>query len=263
MHVGWVGLGSIGTNMVAQALAAGHQVTAYARGKGLAAAEAAGAKATSDYAALAAQSDILGVCVFSDAQLRELLFDGGALAALRPGAILVIHTTGAPDQAQDIGRRAPPGVAVLDATFSGGPVQVLAGELTLMIGGEAEAIDRARPLLQTYANRIHHVGALGQGQKLKLLNNLVFAANVQHAAEILKIAEQQGFETWEAARIIQDCSGASFAMAMFQARAPSSRVLVGVGPYMEKDVAVAASNAAAAGIDFAAFASTADYFRKA
>jgi 3-hydroxyisobutyrate dehydrogenase len=262
MRIGWVGLGGIGTNMVLQALKAGHEVVVYGRGKGLAEVQAAGASVASDYAAVAAQADALGLCVFSDAQLREVLFDGGALAALKPGAVVVIHTTGAPDQAREIAARAPQGVAVLDATFSGGPAQVLERALTLMVGGEAEALDRVRPLVETYAGKIHHVGELGRGQVIKLLNNLIFAANVQHAAEMLKLAEGQGFDSWQAARIIQDCSGASFAMGMFQAQAPAERMLAAVGPYLEKDVATAAASAASSGIDFAAFASTADYFRK-
>jgi 3-hydroxyisobutyrate dehydrogenase len=262
MNIGWVGLGNIGTGMVKQALAAGHQVTAYARGAGLGEVQAAGAKTSADHAAVAAQSDILGLCVFSDAQLREVLFDGGALAAMRSGAVVAIHTTGAPGLAREIGARAPVGVGVLDATFSGGAVQVAAGELVLMVGGEADAIDRARPLLETYANKIHHVGPLGQGQTLKLLNNLLFAANLQYAAEILKIAEQQGLKSWEVARIIQDCSGASYSMGLFQAQAPVAQMLAATKPYMEKDVATAASVAAEAGIDFAAFAPTVRYFEK-
>jgi 3-hydroxyisobutyrate dehydrogenase len=262
MHIGWVGLGSIGAGMVTQALKAGLQVTVYARGQGLEQVEAAGAAVSSDYAALAAECDVLGLCVFSDAQLREVLFEGGALSAMRPGTVVAIHTTGSPDLAREIGARAPEGVSVLDATFSGGPAQVAAGELTLMVGGEAEGLERARPLLEIYANKIHHVGALGKGQTIKLLNNLIFASNVQHAAEVLATAEQQGFDTWQAARIFQDCSGSSFAMGMFQAQAPSSRVLTGVKPYLQKDVATAVSSAAAAGIDLGAFASTADYYRK-
>lgn len=262
MNIGWVGLGGIGTGMVVRALAGGHKVTAYARGAGLAEAQAAGAQISTDYTALAAGSDVLGLCVFSDAQLCEVLFDGGALAALRPGAVLAIHTTGAPDLAHEIGARAPAGVSVLDATFSGGPVQARAAELVLIVGGESEAVARARALFDCYASKIHHVGALGQGQTLKLWNNLIFAANLHYAAELLKIAEQHGCDPWEVAGIIQDCSGASFAMDLFKAQAPVSRMLEYARPYVEKDVAAAVSSAAAAGIAIDAFAPTVAYFRK-
>ncbi len=260
MQIGWVGLGSIGTGMAKQALAAGHNVTVYARGRGLPELSAAGATSSDDYTAIAAQSDILGLCVYSDPQLREVLF-AGALAAMRPGAILVIHTTGSPALAREIGALAPAGVSVIDATFSGGPVEVAAGTLTLITGGEAAAIERARPLIGTYGGTIHHVGPLGHGQMVKLLNNLLFASNVQSAAQILRMAEQQQLDTQLIARIIQDCSGASFAAKLFGGA--SIDAIDGITrPYLEKDVATALSSARQAGIDTTAFAATEAYFAK-
>ena len=261
MKVGWIGLGEIGAGMVVRALAAGHEVTAFARGAGLPKAQAAGALTSSDYKALAAASEVLGICVFSDAQLADVLFEQGALAALKPGAVLAIHTTGSPKLAQEIGARAPDGVGVLDATFSGGPAEVEKGDLTLMVGGSVEALERARPVLATYCARIHHVGGLGQGQTIKLLNNLLFSANLHLASEALRMAEQQGFKPWEAARIIQQCSGRSMAMGLFEREAPVEAMLGSVRPYMEKDVTTAAKSAAEAGFDLSAFASTVDFFK--
>ena len=261
MKIGWVGLGSIGTGMAKQALAAGYAVTVYARGAGLADAEAAGAVTAKDYAEIAARSDILGICVYSDAQLREVLFEGGALAAARPGTIVAIHTTGSPELAREIGTRAPGGVAVLDATFSGGPTEVAAGTLALMVGGEAEALDRARPLFETYAGKMYHIGPLGHGQMLKLLNNLLFAANIQNAVEILRVAERQGLDTATSARILQDCSGASYASALFQ-HAPIDALLGVTRPYLEKDVATALASARDSGIDVSPFVSTEAFFAK-
>ena len=249
--------------MVMRVLGAGHDVTVYARGKGLAEVQAAGAAVCSDYATLATGCELLGLCVFSDAQLRSVLFDEGMLAAMRPRSILFMHTTGAPDLAREIGAKAPAGVAVLDATFSGSPANVLAGELVLMVGGEAEAINRARPLLQTYAKHIHHVGPLGHGQMLKLLNNLLFATNLKNAAELLRIAEAQGFVPREVADVIQTCSGGSYAMRSFQSNRSLADALAASRPYIKKDVATVASSAAKAGIDIGGFTQTVDYFRSA
>ena len=248
--------------MVTQALQAGHEVTVFARGQGLDTAKAAGATPCSDYKTLVTGCDVLGLCLFSDAQLRSVLLDEGALAAMRPGSILAIHTTGAPDVAREIGAKAPTDVAVLDATFSGGPANVLAGDLTLMIGGEANAIERARPLFQCYAKEMFHLGPLGHGQMMKLLNNLLFAANLRSAAELLKVAEAQGFVTQEVAKVIQACSGASYAMRSFQNNASVADALSRSRPYLEKDVATVASSAANMGIDIGAFAQTVEYFRK-
>ena len=161
-----------------------------------------GANLMSDYRALAASSRVLAVCLFSDHQVRSVLFDEGALAALPPGSMLVIHTTGSPELAREIGAKAPAGVAVLDATFSGGAAAVLAGELTVMVGGQVTAVEQARPLFTAYSQNIFHVGSLGSGQVVKLLNNLLFATNIMNAAEILKIAQAMGFQSSEVAGVI-------------------------------------------------------------
>lgn len=260
MKIGWIGLGAIGAEMARRLLAAGHEVTVYPRGRGLAEVRAAGAATCDDYAALAAGSELLGVCVYNDAQVREVLFDAGALAALKPGAVLANHTTGSPALAREIGDRAPSGVGVLDATFSGGPAEVAAGRLTIMAGGEAGALAKAQAALEAYAGQIHHVGALGLGQTLKLLNNLLFATNQMNAALMLQLAQAQGFDTATAARVLQGCSGASFALGLFQRPAPVAAVLAGSRLYLEKDVAAAARAAADAGLDLGAFAETLAYF---
>lgn len=262
MKIGWIGLGAIGAQMAKRLLAAGHEVTAYARGVGLPDVEAAGATVSLDYAQVAAGRDLLLICLFNDAQVREVLFDRGALASVSPGAVVVIHTTGSPELAHEVSRRSPDGVSVVDATFSGGPHDVARGELTVMVGGEAEAIGRARPALETYARQIHHVGPLGHAQRLKLLNNLLFATNMMNAAELLQLAERQGFEPAVVAQVLQACSGASFALGLFQKPAPPAAVLAATRPYLEKDVATALASAAEGGMDVSTFEATAAYFRK-
>jgi 3-hydroxyisobutyrate dehydrogenase-like beta-hydroxyacid dehydrogenase len=265
MNIGWIGLGGIGKEMAKRLLGAGYPVTVYTRGQGLAEAKAAGAATSSSYAEIAAASDLFILCVYSDAQLREVLYDGGALAALKPGAVVAIHTTGSPALARELGERAPAGVKVLDATFSGGAADVVAARLTLIVGGEAEVLERARPALATYANHIHHVGPLGAGQTLKLLNNLLFSANLMNTTETLRLAEQQGFDTAEVARVFQTCSGGSFAINLFlprpQGSPPMAAVVASARPYLEKDVAAAVAAADDAGLDISAFASTVDYYR--
>lgn len=260
MKVGWIGLGSVGAQMVASVLAGGHEVTAYARGAGQEAAGAGGARLIKDYRAVAADCDVLGVCVFSDAQLRESLIDSGALAAMRPGAVLAVHTTGSPKLARELGELAPEGVEVLDACFSGSSDDARQGDLTLMVGGSAEALERARPVLSAYGRNIHLLGPLGSGQTLKLLNNLLFATNLKHAAEIVGIAEAQGLDPKISAKVIQASSGASMTMGLFLNSPPES-VLKGVRHYMVKDVQAAEVAARDSGLDLSSFAAVLDYFR--
>jgi 3-hydroxyisobutyrate dehydrogenase-like beta-hydroxyacid dehydrogenase len=260
MNIGWVGLGTIGTLMVKRLLEAGEQVTVYSRGAGLAEAKALGAQDSADYAAVAGKCDLLILCLYDDTQVRSVLFDHGALNALKSGSILAIHTTGSPDLAREVAVKAPSGVGVLDATFSGSPADVAAGRLTLMAGGAPEVLDRARSAFVAYAQHIYHVGPLGHAQLLKLLNNLLFATNLMDAVELLGLAERYGFETQTVAQVLQTCSGGSFAMRLFQA-APVSTILNASRRYLEKDVATALSAAKDAGIDIRVFGATTDYFR--
>lgn len=260
MKVGWIGLGSIGANMAAQVLGAGHELVAYARGAGQAEVAGRGGRLVPDYLEVAAGCDVLGVCVFSDAQLREALIESGALAAMRPGAVLAIHTTGSPQLARELGERAPAGVEVLDACFSGGAAETVKGELTLMVGGKAQALDAARPVLSTYADRINLVGPLGAGQTLKLLNNLVFATNVKNAAELIAAAQGQGLDPIESAKVIQQSSGASYALGLFT-NAPPEQMLKAVWHYMVKDVAAAQAAAKDSGVDLSGFAAVLDFYR--
>ena len=260
MKIGWVGLGMIGTAMVRRLLGAGFSVTVYQRGQGLDEVKSRGARTDQDYASLASGSDLLVLCVYSDAQLREVLLDGGALAAMPGGSIVAIHTTGSPALMRELAAAAPPGVQVLDVTFSGGPHDVEAAGLTLMVGGDEAALERARGALQTYARTINHLGPVGSGQIVKLINNLLFATNLMNAANALSLVQAQGFDGAAIARIIGTCSGASYAMARFEAPLPMSSLLERVRPYLEKDVAVAMTAAAASGLDTTAFADTARYF---
>jgi 3-hydroxyisobutyrate dehydrogenase len=261
VRIGWIGLGGIGTEMVKRLLGGGYAVKVYERGQGLAELRNAGAPTSPNYAELAAESDLLILCVYSDAQLQEVLFDGGALAALRPGSIVAMHTTGSPELAQEIGARAPAGVSVLDATFSGAIPGVRAGTITIMAGGEADALDRARPALSTYASHIHHVGPLGNGQKVKLLNNLLLAANLMQAVEAMRIAEKWGLEAWQVAKVLETCSGASFALNFCKPDRPIDAALEGAWPYLVKDVAVVAETARRSGLDMTPFAPTVGFYK--
>jgi 3-hydroxyisobutyrate dehydrogenase-like beta-hydroxyacid dehydrogenase len=260
MKIGWIGLGKIGTAMVLQLRAAGHDVTVYARGQGLEQARAAGAAVSDDYATIAAASGLLGLCLFHDDQVRDVLFGGGALAALPAGAILVNHTTGSPLLAQEIAEHAPDGVATIDAAFSGGETTIEAGKLLVMAGGPAEAVERARSALSAYAGTIVPLGGPGQGQTVKLLNNLLFASNLHNASSLLRIAQQQGLDPADVAKIIGLGSGGSFALRSFESGSSIDDTLARSRPYLVKDVGTLGRTAADAAIDISAFAATLSFF---
>lgn len=260
MNIGFIGLGEIGTEMVKRLCGADFPVTVYPRGTGLADARQAGATECANYAALAAESDALIVIVFNDDQLRDILFGQGALAAMRPGSVLAVHVTGSPALRGEIQQRAPQGVDVLDATFSGSVSAVRKGVLTLIVGGAADTLERLRPMFSAYASNIFHVGKLGDAQVLKLLNNLVLAANMMNAAELLKVGESYGLDPKTVASVLQTCSGASTAMGIFAQR-EIDEAMESAGKYMAKDIKEAVAAAGDVGLDLVAFGETIDYWR--
>ena len=259
MQIGWSGLGDIGLQMVKRLLAGGQGVTVFNRGQGLQEAMNLGAGVCGDYRELATASDLLVLCVFSEAQVKDVLFDHGALTAMRPGSILANHTTGSPALAREIGDRAPAGVTVLDATFSGSPQDVADGRIAVMCGGAEQGFNRVKHVFASYARTVRHVGPLGHAQTVKLANNLLFATNLMYAGEAMRMIEDQGLEPRNTAEIIQECSGGSYAMGMF-ASPNGPRILDLCRPYLEKDVAAARAAAEDAGLDIRSFLPAIEYW---
>jgi 3-hydroxyisobutyrate dehydrogenase-like beta-hydroxyacid dehydrogenase len=129
-------------------------------------------------ATITAKADVVCVCVFSDEQVTDVCLGDGLLDAMPAGSVLVVHTTGSPATVRSLEKRAPRGVGVIDCPVSGGPHDIAAGAITLLAGGAAEHVERAAPVLKAYGDPILHVGPLGAGQAVKLVNNAVFAASI-------------------------------------------------------------------------------------
>ena len=127
---------------------------------------------------------------------------------------------------------------IIDAPGSGGPAQVAAGALTLFVGGETEVVDRCRPLFESYASHVVHFGPLGSGQKVKLLNNLLFGAQVQLALEMSRLADDFGLDAREVAGTLHTCSGASYATDLVAAMG-ATNLITSAGRFIKKDVITA------------------------
>ncbi|TAL00435.1 MAG: NAD(P)-dependent oxidoreductase [Rhodospirillaceae bacterium] len=250
MRIGWIGLGAMGLGMARCAARAGHQLVGHTRGRlEHQALVTDGGALSGDLDAVVDGAEVVCVNVFSAAQVRSLLYDDGVLAKLAPGTVLVLHTTSDPVLARQLAAGAPRMVEVVDAAFSGSPEQAAAGALTMMVGGSPNVVTRLRPLLDTYAAFIRHVGATGTGMQLKLLNNLLFAAQVRLAAETYRIAATEGFAMETVTDVLSRCSGASRALGIVGRDGRVARNLDGMRVYIEKDVAAAIDSAHAAGID--------------
>ncbi len=197
---------------------------------------------------LAASVDLLIVCLFSDAELRSLMLEEGTLAAMRPGSVVATHVTGSPDLIVELADSAPEGVSVLDMPISGGPGDIEAGHLTILAGGPEEVIERVRPAFSTYGDPIIRVGGLGDAMRVKLVNNLLFTANLRMALDAARLARAMGVDAPELARVLKHCSGDSFALRNFEHGDPDPTAR-GARPFLMKDVAVVREVAAAMDLD--------------
>jgi 3-hydroxyisobutyrate dehydrogenase len=118
----------------------------------------------------------------------------GVLAGAEPGTLLLEMSTGPPDLARRIATESAGRLDVLDAPVSGGPRGAEDGTLTIMVGGSAETLERARPVLEHLGSAIVHTGGHGSGQAAKLCNNLVAGATMAALAEVCAIAEREGLD---------------------------------------------------------------------
>jgi len=250
MRIGFVGAGRMGRPMVTRLLAAGHEVRVLARSPdrrtgitGL------GAVAAPDLEAVAAHADAVVVCVFTDDQVREVCLDGGLAQAMPPGSVLIVHTTGSPDTATALAAAAPDDVLVADAPLSGGPHDIAAGRLTVMIGGDDTTVTRARPVLSAYADPIVHVGPLGAGHRVKLVNNALFTAQIGLIAEAVRLAADLGVPESALMSALPHASSSSRALAGVAARGSVAEFRSSVGDFVRKDVAVARALAAGLGVE--------------
>ena len=247
MKVGFVGAGRIGAPMVRRLVDAGHDVRALGRSDEARSAVAElGATAVAELADVAAQADVVAVCVFTDDQVKAICVDDGLLAAMPSGAVLVLHTTGNPRTAESIAAHAPH-VHVVDAAVSGGPHDVAAGRITLFVGGDDDVVTRVRPVLSAYGDPVLHVGPVGAGQKVKLVNNVMFAAQLGLIAEGVRFANGLGIEEAALLSALAHGSGRSHALGMVANAGSVGTFIDGVGEFIGKDVAVARATAAELG----------------
>ena len=248
LKIGFIGVGHMGRPMVERLIGAGWPIEVYVRRPHVRAELSASGIALADSAAeLAARADLIVLCLFSDAQVAAVMHDGGVLGAMRPGSVLVSHVTGSPELSKALQAAAPAGVHVLDVAISGTEDHIRAGQLTLLVGGDPATVQRVRPALQAYGNPILEVGGLGDGQRIKLINNLLFTVHLRTAVAAATLGTEMGVAPAELARIVAQCSGDSFALQMFQHIDPTV-MEAAAKPYLVKDVGVIREVASSLGI---------------
>lgn len=213
LRVGFIGLGDQGEPM-AECLAQSSRCQLFVHARRPTQAEsvlAAGAHWAASIGELAGGSDVLSICVSDDAAVRDVV--RVALPALGAGAVIVIHSTIAPEtcRALEADARAL-GVDVVDAPVSGGAQRARDGRLTIFVGGEASVVERVRPAIEPFAGAIFHVGSVGAGQTLKLVNNYLFAAHREIAQQATSVLTALGLDVRTSASAIALSTGASECM---------------------------------------------------
>jgi 3-hydroxyisobutyrate dehydrogenase-like beta-hydroxyacid dehydrogenase len=241
----------MGGPMVRRLVEAGHEVRALGRSvEKRRAVRELGAQPVTDLADVGADVDVVVVCVFTDEQVQQVCLESVLLPTMPSGALLIIHTTGSPRTAQAIAVEARTrGVEVLDAPVSGGPHDIAAGNVTLFVGGSDDAVERARPVLASYGEPILHVGPIGAGQAVKLVNNTLFAAQIGLLRDAVRLGDRLGVEEQRLLEAIGHGSAASRVANIVGARGSVDAFIDMVGEFVGKDVAVVRKTAAELGSD--------------
>jgi 3-hydroxyisobutyrate dehydrogenase len=233
--VGVVGLGNMGGRIARRLADGGEDVLGFDLDASRAA--AAGARPAGSLAELASAADVV-LLSLPDSPAIEAVVDE-LEDHLRDGQVVVDLSTAAPASTVAIHERlAARGVAYVDAGLSGGAAAAEAGTLTIMAGGEAQALDAARPVLARFAATVHHMGASGSGHVAKLINNFLNAISLAATAEAMVAARKAGLDLRQLLEVINASSGVNFATLNRFPRIVEGDYLEGglTGDLMAKDV---------------------------
>ncbi|HLH13283.1 MAG TPA: NAD(P)-dependent oxidoreductase [Solirubrobacteraceae bacterium] len=264
-RVGFLGLGIMGSRMAANLARAGHELTVWTHTPGKAerwAAAQAGAVGVAEVPAqVAERSDVVVSMVVDGEQVASVLLgEDGVAQGARDDLLCVDMSTIGPREARRIGAAlGEHGVEMLDAPVTGSAPRAQDGTLTIMVGGSAEGFSRARPLLDAMGRLVVHVGELGQGQMLKVINNSLGAANAAALAEALLVAQATGVDLDALVQVTSAGSGASAQLELKSApmRSHDYTPLFKTA-HMLKDVRLCLEEAQAAGVPFPAAAHARD-----
>jgi 3-hydroxyisobutyrate dehydrogenase-like beta-hydroxyacid dehydrogenase len=262
-RVGFVGLGIMGSRMAANLARAGHELTVFNRTRATADAWAAehGGTVAASPADVGAASDVVISMVVDGDQVREVLLgDEGVAQGASAGTLCVDMSTIAPAQTRAIGAQLHDrGLALLDAPVTGSSPKAQDGTLTIMVGGRSEDFARAEPLFEVMGELVVHVGPLGHGETVKLINNAVAAANATTVAEALLVGQTTGVDLDALVKVMGKGSGGS---AMLELKAGAMRdhdyTTLFKLEHMLKDVRLCLAEAQSANVPFPAAARARD-----
>ena len=254
MKVAFIGLGVMGYPMAGHVLRAGLEICVFNRNAARAEqwyAEYGGDMAPTP-AEAAKNADVVLVCVGNDDDVRAVVLgQNGALAAMKPGAILVDHTTASAELARELaGVAQQQGKQFLDAPVSGGQAGAENGALTVMTGGDQSAYDLAKPVIDCYSRFSKLLGPAGHGQLAKMVNQICIAGVVQGLAEGLSFAMKAGLEGEALIETISKGAAGSWQMEnRYQTMLQDQYEFGFAVDWMRKDLGIALAEAAKNGAE--------------
>jgi 3-hydroxyisobutyrate dehydrogenase-like beta-hydroxyacid dehydrogenase len=211
-RIGFVGLGNIGFPMCRRLLESGYEVLAYdANPEAVSRLEDTPAEPADSLKALAAADVVLLSLPGSDVVEEVVLGEGGLAEGLSSGKVLIDTSSSRPSSTRDLAKKlAESGVEMLDAPVSGGVLRAEEGMLAVMVGGREEVFERWREVLESFGEKIFHVGDHGAGHLVKSLNNLLSATTLASAAEAVILAEKAGVAPEALLEVINAGNGRSY-----------------------------------------------------
>lgn len=214
--VAFIGLGVMGYPMAGHLAKAGHEVTVYNRTVAKAAAwqQQYGGYTADTPAAAASGADFVFCCVGNDDDLRTVTTgDNGAFSTVAPGAVFIDNTTTSADVARELSALAvQKGFSFLDAPVSGGQAGAQNRMLTVMVGGNQAAFDRALPVIDAYAAKVELMGPSGYGQLTKMVNQICIAGLVQSLSEAIHFGKRAGLDIEKVMAVISKGAAQSWQM---------------------------------------------------
>lgn len=221
LRAGFIGLGAMGSGMAASLLRAGIDVRGYdINSAAIQRLTDAGGTAASSPADAAKDANVLVLMVLNSEQADLSLFgEHGAVAALAPGAIVMLCSTVAPSYVRDLAQRlAAHDIPLIDAPVSGGTARAAEGKLSIMASGSPAAFERAAPYLNAMAENLYRMGdEPGQGATMKLVNQILAGIHIAAAAEAIAFGSKAGIDPNRIFEVISNSAGASW---IFQNRVP-------------------------------------------
>lgn len=249
--IGYIGLGIMGRPMAANLAKAGYPLIVYNRNRAKAEAMASdGIRVASSPAEVASQTSTILVNVTDSAAVEQVVAGpGGILEGIRPGSVVVDHSTIAPAVEQALDRRLEEaGASLVDAPVSGGDIGAQQGTLAIMVGGRPADFDRLKPLLQAMGKTITYCGPVGSGQLTKLCNQILVSLNLLAVSEALAFAGRNGLDPKVMIEAVRGGAAGSWQLANLGPRIADGDFRPGfMVDLMQKDLRLVMDAAGAAG----------------